>query len=172
MILPRQHNLQVQHDPQLRLMRFQWVGGPDSQAVRADLMYGRDLVMAQQPTHVLVDLAGLPPLEMQDELWMTVHWFPKIAASRLQYVALVLRPGQLHNQMAIEAMLWLGRQLMRFQMQVFESVSGALDWLTQGEAGTMHRLQTEWHEHAPRAGQPAAGVCNLQPGPGRSFAGQ
>ena len=116
-------------------MRFQWIGGPDSQAVRADLGYGRDLVVAQQPTHALVDLAGRPPFEMQ-------------------------------------AMLWLGRKLMRFQMQVFESVSSALDWLTQGEVGTMHRLQTEWHEHTPRAGQPAAGVCNPQPGPERSFGSQ
>ncbi len=164
MVLPRQHNLQVQHDPQLRLMRFQWVGGPDSQAVRADLVYGRNLVVAQQPTHVLVDLAGLPPIEMQDELWMTVHWFPKIAASRLQYVALVLRPGQLHNQMAIEAMLWLGRRLMRFQMQVFEGVPSALDWLTQGDAEAMHRLQAEWDEEIARAGQPAASGYNPRPG--------
>lgn len=149
MVLPLRHSLQVQHDPLLHLMRFQWVGNSNSQSVRAGLVYGRDLVVAHQPTHALVDLFGLPPLEMQDELWMSVNWFPKIAASRLRYAALVLRPGQLHNQMAIEAMLWLGRHLMRFQMQIFEAVPEALDWLTGGDASARQRLLAEWDAALP-----------------------
>ena len=165
MVLPLQHNLKVQYDPELRLMRFQWVGGPDNQALRADLVYGRDLVTTQQPTHTLIDLAGLPPVDILDELWMTVHWFPPIAASRLRHVALVLGPGQLHNQMAIEAMLWLGRHLMRFQMQVFGDVPAALDWLTHGEAATMHRLQAEWEQPLVRVNLPTDGISRQRPGP-------
>ena len=172
MVFPLAYNLQVQHDLDLRLMRFQWVGGPANHALRAGLAYSRDVVVANKPTHTLIDFHGMPFIDIQDELWLSVHWFPKVARRPLRCVAVIFTPEQLHNQMAIEAMLWLGRQLMRFQMQVFESVSSALDWLTQGEAGTMHRLQTEWHEHTPRAGQPAAGVCNLQPGSGCSFGGQ
>ena len=149
MVFPLRHNLQVQHDPGLRLMRFQWVGSSISTAMRPGLVYGRDLIVAHQPTHALVDLTGLPLIEMQDELWMSIHWFPKIAGTELRCAALIMRPGQLHNQMAIEAMLWLGRHLTRFQIQVFEAVPAALDWLTSGDAAAGRYLQADWDAALP-----------------------
>ncbi|MBO2008477.1 hypothetical protein [Hymenobacter negativus] len=146
MVFPLAHNLQVQHDLDLRLMRFQWVGGPANHALRAGLAYGRDMVVANKPTHTLIDFHGMPLIDIQDELWLSVHWFPKVARRPLRCVAVIFTPEQLHNQMAIEAMLWVGRHLMRFEMQVFADVPAALDWLTEGDAAAVQRLQAEWDE--------------------------
>jgi hypothetical protein len=144
MILPLNHNLQVQHNVALKLMRFQWAGSPANYALRAALAYGRDLVVANKPTHTLIDFHGMPLIDIQDELWMSVHWFPQVAQRPLRCVAVIFTPEQLHNQMAIEAMLWVGRHLMRFQMQVFENVPSALDWLVEGDTATVQCLMDEW----------------------------
>jgi hypothetical protein len=149
MVFPLAHNLQVQHDMALALMRFQWVGGPANHALRAGLAYGRDLVVAHRPIHTLIDFHGMPLIDIQDELWMSVHWFPKVARPPLRNVAVIFNPQQLHNQMAIEAMLWVGRHLMSFQMQVFEDAPAALDWLTAGDTAVVQRLQAEWESAWP-----------------------
>lgn len=149
MVFPLAHHLQVQHDSSLRLMRFQWVGGPSNHALRAGLAYGRDVVVANKPVHTLIDFHGMPLIDIQDELWMSVHWFPQVARRPLRRVAVIFTPEQLHNQMAIEAMLWVGRKLMRFQMQVFEEVLPALDWLVEGDTAAVRRLQAEWAEARP-----------------------
>ncbi|MDO7850914.1 hypothetical protein [Hymenobacter convexus] len=144
MILPLSHNFQVQHDPELRLMRFQWVGGPNSRGLRAGMRYSRDLVEKLHPHFVLVDFAGMPPVEMRDELWMSLHWFPRVSRRPLRGVAVMYPPTQLHNQMAVEAMLWVGRRFMQYQLQVFKSVPAAYDWFTGGDTAAGLRLEAEW----------------------------
>jgi hypothetical protein len=144
-VLPIQHEFQVQHDPALRLMRFQWVGAPVAQRLRAGMRYCRDLVALHKPFYVLVDFQGMPPVEMRDELWMSVNWFPQVSRRPLRAVAVIYPPGQLHNQMAVEAMLWFGRQLMRYQLQVFEDVLAAYDWFTDGDTAAGQRLAAEWN---------------------------
>ena len=145
MVLPLQHNFRVQHDAALRLMRFQWVGGPDGRLLRAGMRYCRDLVALHKPFFVLIDFQGMPPVEMRDELWMSVNWFPQVSRRPLRAVAVIYPPGQLHNQMAMESLLWVGRQRMRYQLQVFEDALSALDWFTNADTATGQRLAAEWN---------------------------
>ncbi|GAB3657135.1 hypothetical protein GCM10027594_29260 [Hymenobacter agri] len=152
MILPVQHNFLIQHDPEVRLMRFKWVGAPAAQLLRAGMRYSRDLVARLRPHFVLVDFHGMPPIEMRDELWMSVHWFPRVSRRPLRGVAVIYSSGQLHNQMAVEAMLWVGRHLMHYQLQVFEDALSAYDWFTGGDAAAGQRLVAEW-EAAAKPGQ-------------------
>jgi hypothetical protein len=144
MIFPLAHNFQVQHDAELRLMRFQWVGGLNACALRAGMRYSRDLMEKLLPHYVLVDFQGMPPVEMRDELWMSLHWFPRVSRRPLRGVAVMYPHSQLHNQMAVEAMLWVGRHLMHYQLQVFEDPLSAYAWFTDGDAATGCRLQAEW----------------------------
>lgn len=125
-------------------MRFQWVGGYDGRTLRAGMRYCRDLVETHHPFYVLVDFHGMPPVEMRDELWMSLHWFPRVSRRPLRTVAVIYSPEQLHNQMAVEAMLWFGKQFMHFQLQVFEEALPALDWLTNGDMAGSQRLVAEW----------------------------
>ena len=152
MLFSRFDALQVQHDAGRRLLRFQWLD-PANHYLRPALEHGRDLVVTHQPTHVLMDFHGLPPVSLADELWASVHWLPRIAAQPLQSVALVLRSEHLHNQLVIEATLWACRHLVRFELQVFEHVPAALDWLLQGDDAAARHLQAEWEAGvaAPRA---------------------
>ncbi|GAB3574840.1 hypothetical protein [Hymenobacter daeguensis] len=43
--------------------------------------------------------------------------------------------------------------LRRWQMQVFEDVPAALDWLTAGDAAAVQRLRAEWNNDVEPAGQ-------------------
>lgn len=63
MLLPLFHDLQVQSDADYRPLRFQWLN-PANSVLRPALALGRDLVVEHQPTHVLVDFTGLPPLSI------------------------------------------------------------------------------------------------------------
>lgn len=148
MLLPLFDALQVQHDSALNLLRFQWLDLANHH-LRPALVHGRDLVMAHRPAQVLVDFTGLSPISVQDELWMSLHWLPRIAAQPLEQVALVLRAEHLHNQMVAEAMLWVARHLMRFQLQFFGDVPAALDWLTGSDRLAGRRLQQEWLAGTP-----------------------
>ena len=148
MLLPLFHDLQVQSDADHQLLRFQWLN-PANSVLRPALAHGRDLVVQHQPTHVLVDFTGLPPLSIQDEMWMPVHWFPRIAAQPLRNVALVFRPEHLHNQMATEAMFWVGRHLLGFSIQIFPEPEMGLHWLVGGDGPALERLQAEWNAALP-----------------------
>ncbi len=157
MLFPLFDALQVQYDADLGFMRFQWrePAGHYLRAVQASgrnlrpaLAHGRDLVVAHRPAYVLVDFEGLPPISLADELWMTANWLPQVAQP-LRGVALVLRHEHLHNQMMAESLLGAGRHLLPFQIQVFENVAPALDWLVQGDEATAARLQQEWDSLPP-----------------------
>ena len=141
MILPQVDQLVVQHDPDLRFMRFQWLDATRKR-VRPALRHGRNLVRDYQPIHALVDLRGLPDLSIDDQLWMTGHWFPVVAAQALRQAALVL-PTATHNQMAVESLLWVSRHLLRFEVQFFTDEVSALDWLLDS-AEVAVALQQEW----------------------------
>lgn len=164
MILPLFDSLQVQHEASLRLMRFQWLDPAKhylrsalvhGRNLRPALVHGRDLVTALKPALVLVDFEGLPPISLQDELWMSVNWLPQVAAQPLEQVGLVLRREHLHNQMMVESLLWAGRHLLHFQVQVFEDAPAALDWLMQSDVAAVRHLLDEWDAALPPAPSPA-----------------
>lgn len=143
MLFPPFGALQVQHDSEQRLMRFQWLD-PHNYLLRAGLEQGLKLVLAYQPHYALVDFTNLPPISTADELWMSVHWFPQVVRQQLRKVAIVSRFEHMHNQMATEAMFWVARHLLRFQVQTFDDVLAAFDWLTEGNAAVMEPLLAEW----------------------------
>jgi len=142
MLLPKVDHLLVQYDQPLQLMRFQWLDNTYTH-LRPALKYGRDLVAHYQPVLALLDLNGLPDLSIEDQLWMTVNWLPTIARQKLQRVALVL-PATVHNQMAVEALLWASRHLVSFEVQFFTDTSAALDWTTES-APQIPTLEAEWY---------------------------
>ena len=86
----------------------------------------------------------MPPVEMRDELWMSGHWFPWVSRRPLRGVAVIYSSEQLHNQMAVEAMLWFGKRFMHYQLQVFEDAVPAYDWFTGGDTAAAQRLVAEW----------------------------
>lgn len=143
--------MQVQHDTECQFMRFQWAGGPDNHYLRAGMAHGRDRVVFHRPVRVLLDFTNLPPISLMDELWMSVHWFPKVAGPPLQYVAMIFAREQVHNQMASEAILRVGRHLFNFQLQFFEEATAALDWLIEGNRTAARQLQAEWNAAWPHS---------------------
>ena len=143
MIIPAVDALKVQYDAAHNFARFQWLD-PGNRVLRPALNYGCHVIENYRPHLALVDFTGLPPVSFTDELWLSVHWFPRIVKGSLQQVALVTRPEQLHNQMAVEAMFWVARALMRFQVQIFDDIIPALEWLLADDAAAQ-ALQHEWN---------------------------
>jgi len=113
--------------------------------LRAGMRYCRNLVALHKPFFVLVDFEGMPPVEMRDELCMLVNWFPRVSRRPPRAVGVIYPPGQPHNQMAVEAMLWFGRQLVRYQLPLFDGALAAYDWFAAGDAAAGQRLAAGWN---------------------------
>lgn len=144
MLLPAFDALKIQHDATHQFVRFQWLD-PHNRVLRPALNHGRHVIEMHCPHLSLVDFTSLPPISLVDELWLSTHWFPRIVQSSLRQVAIVVRPEHLHNQMAMEAMFWVARALMRFQVQIFDEIPPALEWLLADNTAAALALQNEWN---------------------------
>lgn len=143
MLLPLFEALKIQYDPERRFTRFQWLD-PYRRVLRPALEHGRQVVEQLRPHHSLIDFTHLPPVSLSDELWLSLQWFPRIVKLPFRQVAIVSRAEHLHNQMVVEAMFWLSRMLIRFQVQLFDDVPSALEWLLGGDQAAALALQQEW----------------------------
>jgi len=128
MLLPSLQALKIQLDASLYFARHQWLG-PYNRQVRAGLEHGYHVSAQYRPHLVLVDFTNLPPLGTADELWLSVSWFPRVVKLPFRQVAIMSRTEHLHNQMVMEAMFWVARHLIRFQIQLFDDIPSALEWL-------------------------------------------
>lgn len=86
---------------------------------------------------------GLPNLNIKEQIWVGVHWFPRVTSQVVRQVAVVVPSVATYNLMVVESILGLGSHLTRFEVQFFADPATALDWLT---ASPIHMLAltAEW----------------------------
>jgi len=153
MLLPLFQALKIQVDPAHSFARYQWLD-PRNRQLRPALEHGHEVSSQYRPHLALVDFTYLPPVSLADELWLSVSWFPKVVQLPYKQVAIVLQTEHLHNQMVLEAMLWVARPLVRFQLQLFDDVPSALGWLLADDLATALVLQAEWETSTVPATMP------------------
>ncbi|TGE19639.1 hypothetical protein [Hymenobacter elongatus] len=102
-----------------------------------------DLVQDCQVHHCLLDLHGLPDISIEDQVWLTINWLPRILRQYARQVALVLPAAHHYNQMVVEGLLKIGRPFITFEVQFFSDTHAALDWLTNSTE-QVDKLEQEW----------------------------
>ncbi len=136
-------NICLQHDPELSVLRLEWVPRSDSRQLRASagqlLTLARELAVHQ----LLLDMNTIPNLPLDDQLWLGDHWMPALVDLPLDRLILVISSSQVHNQLAIDALYELVKHTMRFEAHYFADMESALDWATDGSP-RLAALHAEW----------------------------
>ncbi|SFQ73660.1 hypothetical protein [Hymenobacter arizonensis] len=143
MILNHIPDFSLQYEDTLGLLRMEWVSGEATQTLRASaaqlLLLARELAVRT----LLIDMNSLPNISVEDELWLGTYWMPGIVQLPLERLVLAIDSGQLHNQLAIDALHDLVQPAIRFESHYFSDVLSALQWLTEG-TNRLPALLAEW----------------------------
>lgn len=126
------HDIRAQFAPEYALLRFQW--HPTNTAFpRFQLSMNAVAQLIEQGgiRTVVLDLHGLPPLGLGDQLWLATQWLSRVSVPAVERVALVLPTNSVYNNMVVESLLYAGRAFIRYEVQFFGSVAGALDWMLE-----------------------------------------
>jgi len=142
----------VQYSEELRLLRSQWRPEHSLQHLKQGLLYLLESTRQRAVSHVVLDLHHLPDISVSEQDWISLTWFPKMAALPLKQVAVVMPSHNLYNQMVVENILWIGQSLINFDIQFFSEAEEALMWITT-ESPLLPAFQRAWKQsyHAPVA---------------------
>ncbi|WP_198990612.1 hypothetical protein [Hymenobacter sp. BT559] len=96
-----------------------------------------------QITHGLLAIDTLPDISAYDQIWLGSQWLPKTERLSLKQAVVVLSSGKIYNQQAIETLLMLNRNHVKFDFQFFSQSVSAMHWLTN-ESRRLPALLAEW----------------------------
>ncbi|MBX0289111.1 hypothetical protein K3G63_01600 [Hymenobacter sp. HSC-4F20] len=136
----------AQYSPEVAFLRIQWRAGTHSTTrFRASLNSVACLVEQGDVRDVIIDLHELPPVSIEDQLWLATQWIPRVSVPALGQVGLVLPATDVYNQLVVESLIRTGRHFMHYDIQFFSSLPAALDWLVgQYYPAVEAELQEEW----------------------------
>jgi len=143
MIISDIKEFRIQYDEQLRLLRVEWAAGHDMRRLRPALEQLQQLAQHLQATHGLLSLSDLPDISAYDQIWLGSQWLPKTERLALKQAVVVLDSKQIYNQQAIETLLTLNRNHVKFDFQFFSQSVAAMHWLTN-ESRRLPTLLAEW----------------------------
>ena len=154
MIITDIKELKIQYDEPLHLLRVEWAAGRDMRRLRPALEQLSQLAIRLQVTHGLLAIDALPDISAYDQIWLGSQWLPKTERLGLKQAVIVLSSGKVYNQQAIETLLMLNRNHVRFDFQFFSHSIAAMHWLTN-ESRHLPALLTEWEAAYGLAGPEA-----------------
>jgi len=154
MIITDIKELKIQYDEPLHLLRVEWAAGRDMRRLRPALEQLSQLAIRLQITHGLLAIDTLPDISAYDQIWLGSQWLPKTEQLALKQAVVVLSSGKVYNQQAIETLLMLNRNHVKFDFQFFSQSIAAMHWLTN-ESWRLPALLAEWEAAYGLAGPEA-----------------
>ena len=143
MIITDIKELKIQYDEPLHLLRVEWAAGRDMRRLRPALEQLSQVAIRLQITHGLLAIDTLPDISAYDQIWLGSQWLPKTERLSLKQAVVVLSSGKIYNQQAIETLLMLNRNHVKFDFQFFSQSVSAMHWLTN-ESRRLPALLAEW----------------------------
>ncbi|MBC6611524.1 hypothetical protein H8B15_11345 [Hymenobacter sp. BT507] len=133
----------LQYDEVVSVLRVEWISGRNVRQLRRSASQLLLLLQQLAVRRLLLDMDSVPDLSVEDELWLGTHWMPGLVALPLERLVLVLDSGQMHNQLAIDALHDLVQPAIRFDAQYFSDIQSAMGWLTD-DSDRLPALAAEW----------------------------
>ena len=140
------------------MLRVEWAAGDDTRNLRASALALLQLDQELNMQNLLLNVNTFPDISVYDQVWLGTHWMPGIVKLPLQRVVLINNRHRVHNQLAIESMLALGRPFIRFDIQFFPNAASGMDWLSDfsprlpglmAEWNAVHASESPSHRHQP-----------------------
>lgn len=119
------------YEPDLLLMRTQWHGFAGSKAYRHILGKYLQLVREREVQLWMSDNTDGKAIRQADQDWTAYKWAPQFAAAAQIRRRAVLMPKDVFNQMALDKINSMGREVFTFETEFFESEAEARAWLLQ-----------------------------------------
>jgi hypothetical protein len=98
---------------------------------------------------MLIDINSFPDISVYDQVWLGANWMPGLVKLPLERLVLAINRRRVHNQLAVDSLLALGRPFIKFDVQFFSTSVPGLHWLSDYSA-RMPALLAEWTSvHGP-----------------------
>ena len=146
MIIQAVPELRIQFDPALGLLRSAWMPGAPAAQYRAACTQLLDVSEQYQAQRYLIDMSEVPDISVYDQLWLGRHWVPRALQLPVERVVYCNQASRVHNQLAIESLLYLTRPFITCDVQFFSKPAAALAWLSDYSPRQAEVL-AEWARH-------------------------
>lgn len=143
------NSLHIQVVSSLHMLRWEWQGLLSFDRFKASFEHLLSVSREQHITHWLADVNSFPLVGTDEQAWLSEVWLPRFARLRLRNVAL-LQPNNIHNQLVVENVLGDCRRRATTDVQFFNDIPAALDWLS-GSESIAEQLMQEWEASAGAA---------------------
>lgn len=143
MIIHADSALRIQFDAELSLLRSAWVPGAPVSRYRLACDDLLRVCEAYSVQHYLVDMSEVPDISIYDQLWLSRYWVPTALKLPTERVVYCNQAARVHNQLAIESLLYLARPLITCDVQFFSEADAAMAWLSD-YSPRLPALLAEW----------------------------
>lgn len=138
----------MQYDAPTALVRAAWRRGCSLPELVPALLKLMAFSRQHQVCHWLMNIDYLPPMGPVEQAWIMESWFPAMAATPVQHLALVL-PPDLHNHMVATAPVFNPPAVISFELHFFPDDATAFDWLLDDQPQRAALLD-EWEAELTR----------------------
>lgn len=120
--------LRIGHDPEHALLHLVWSGYAPSKDYRRGLDLALEFVLENEVELWLADLREMGAILQGDEKWTNTVWFPLLAKSALQKMA-ILRSGDYFNDTSVDRIMTSASEVVGFEVGYFRTQKEAQEWL-------------------------------------------
>jgi hypothetical protein len=151
--------IMLQHDAPAALLRAAWRRGCPLAEFVPTLTRLVAFSRQQRVRHWLMNIDHLPPMGAAEQAWILESWFPTMATTPVEHLALVL-PPDLHNHMVATAPVFNPPASMSFELHFFPDDASAFDWLLEHDA-RRPELWQEWEAELARLHRDAPDCADM-----------
>ncbi len=126
--LRKDEYITVESETERKLITLTWTGFAPSPIFRSILEDALMNVRLHKLSFWLADLRKMNAILRQDEQWSTSDWFPRLAASGLERMA-ILMSSDYFNQMSVERIMNNATPELPFAVSYFDDREAARAWL-------------------------------------------
>lgn len=127
-ILFDQDFLTIYVNPDQHLVKLKWKKFATSDQFREGLNVALDAVIEHNAKYWLANLKHMEAILPADEEWATNVWFPKIAVTSIQKMAIVTSLDYFNNT-SVKKIISTAQPVISFETKYFVDVSDAKAWL-------------------------------------------
>lgn len=118
-------------NPEESLVHLRWKGFASSEQFREGLNFALEVVKENQVENWLGDLKMMQAIQPADEEWSTKVWYPRLAESALNKMAIVTSLDFLNNS-SVRRIVNASADEISFETRYFVDVNDAHNWLISG----------------------------------------
>ncbi len=120
--------LKIGHHPGHALLHLVWSGYAPSKDYRRGLDRALEFVLENQVVRWLADLRNMGAILQDDEKWTNTIWFPQLANSTLEKMA-ILRSADYFNDSSVDRIMSSASEVVGFEVGYFRNQQEAMEWL-------------------------------------------